>query len=175
MAHYWTYIEILWQPGMFESKRSNGQVLEHREVAAQTLLRALKPGEVVHHKDEDKRNNDPSNLMVFSSSADHQRHHAGGELVPNGDGTYRCVTKVVLCECGNSRTPSALECLECYKQNKASRIPDRDVLARLVWEKPTSSLARDLGVSDVAIAKWCRKLDIDKPPRGYWAKQRAKL
>jgi len=35
-------------------------------------------GQVVHHKDNDERNNDPANLMVFASQADHTRWHRGG-------------------------------------------------------------------------------------------------
>jgi hypothetical protein len=48
---------------------------EHRVVAERMLGRPLRPGEVVHHIDEDKRNNNPSNLMVFESQAAHVRHH----------------------------------------------------------------------------------------------------
>lgn len=48
---------------------------EHRRVAEQKLGRPLRPGEVVHHIDGDKHNNDPSNLMIFSSQADHARWH----------------------------------------------------------------------------------------------------
>lgn len=44
----------------------------------------------------------------------------------------------------------------------------------LVWTKPVSLLAKDFGVSDVAIAKWCKKMEIPKPPRGYWAKKKVK-
>lgn len=43
-------------------------------------------------------------------------------------------------------------------------------MEKLVWEKPTSQLSKDLGVSDVAIGKFCKKHNINKPPRGYWAK-----
>jgi hypothetical protein len=30
---------------------------------------------VIHHLDEDPRNNEPNNLVLFSSSADHIRYH----------------------------------------------------------------------------------------------------
>jgi len=49
---------------------------EHRVVAEQMLGRPLKPGEVVHHIDEDKRNNNPENLMVFPSQKEHAAYHA---------------------------------------------------------------------------------------------------
>lgn len=48
---------------------------EHRVVAEQMLGRKLNPGEVVHHRDGNKRNNDPENLQVFPSQADHLRWH----------------------------------------------------------------------------------------------------
>ncbi len=51
---------------------------EHRVVAEQLLGRALLPGEVVHHKDHNKRNNDPSNLEVLDSQSEHCRLHGFG-------------------------------------------------------------------------------------------------
>lgn len=50
-------------------------VHEHRVVAAKMLGRPLEAGEVVHHIDEDVRNNHPLNLMVFASQAEHARYH----------------------------------------------------------------------------------------------------
>lgn len=47
----------------------------HRIVAEQMLGRPLKPGEVVHHIDGNKRNNNPENLMVFASQALHAQWH----------------------------------------------------------------------------------------------------
>lgn len=47
----------------------------HRIIAEQTLGRKLKPGEVVHHLDEDKTNNSPENLVVCSSTSVHKRYH----------------------------------------------------------------------------------------------------
>ena len=55
----------------------------HRVVAEQMLGRPLRKGEVVHHIDENKRNNSPENLMVFSSQKEHAKWHAehkGGEV-----------------------------------------------------------------------------------------------
>lgn len=40
-----------------------------------------------------------------------------------------------------------------------------------VWAEPMSRLAREFGLSDVGIAKICRKHDVPRPPRGYWAKK----
>ncbi len=51
--------------------------------------------------------------------------------------------------------------------------PSAEVLGKLIWEKPTSQIAKDLGVSDKAIEKHCKKLALKKPPRGYWAKIQA--
>jgi hypothetical protein len=44
----------------------------------------------------------------------------------------------------------------------------REALYIKVWEKPTVKLAKEFGVSDVAIAKMCRRLEVPKPPLGYW-------
>lgn len=34
-----------------------------------------------------------------------------------------------------------------------------------------TKLAKAFGLSDVGLAKICRKHDIPRPPRGYWAKK----
>src|SRR4051794_16582198 len=46
----------------------------------------------------------------------------------------------------------------------------RQELHELVWSTPASKLAADFGISDVAIAKRCKRLNVPRPSRGYWAK-----
>ena len=46
----------------------------------------------------------------------------------------------------------------------------RTQLFELVWTTPLLTLAREIGISDVALAKACRKVGIPLPGRGHWAK-----
>jgi len=57
--------------------------------------------------------------------------------------------------------------------NPSPTIFSRQELFDLVWESPISSVAKRFGISDVALAKSCRKADIPLPPRGYWARLKA--
>lgn len=50
---------------------------------------------------------------------------------------------------------------------------DRETLYREVWEAPVTDVAKKYKVSDVAIHKVCKSLEIPTPPAGYWAKRRA--
>lgn len=50
---------------------------------------------------------------------------------------------------------------------------DREKLYNEVWLEPTQKVAGRYGISDVALTKVCRQLQIPKPPRGYWAKKAA--
>jgi hypothetical protein len=42
----------------------------------------------------------------------------------------------------------------------------RSEIYNLVWSKPVTELARDFGISDVALARRCRALHIPLPWRG---------
>lgn len=49
----------------------------------------------------------------------------------------------------------------------------REQLYELVWSEPMQRLSKQIGISDVAIAKHCRKAGIPVPERGYWNKLQA--
>lgn len=51
---------------------------------------------------------------------------------------------------------------------------NRETLYKEVWEAPVTEVAKRYKVSDVAIHKVCKALDIPTPPKGYWAKLHAR-
>lgn len=57
----------------------------HRIVIEKLIGRPLAPGEVVHHIDCNLRNNNPKNLMLFSSQAEHLKWHREHDLRFGGD------------------------------------------------------------------------------------------
>lgn len=52
-----------------------------------------------------------------------------------------------------------------YKEIKFTR----EQIYRKVWEQPVLVIAKEIGVSDVALAKACRKAGVPLPNRGHWA------
>lgn len=56
---------------------------EHRRVAERKIGRKLRKGEVVHHIDGNKRNNNPNNLEVLKNQSEHAKRHVnrGGDAL----------------------------------------------------------------------------------------------
>ncbi len=46
----------------------------------------------------------------------------------------------------------------------------REALHKLVWSESTRTLSKRLGISDVGLAKVCRRANIPTPDRGHWAR-----
>jgi hypothetical protein len=75
-----------------------GYAYEHRLKAEKQLRRPLREGEEVHHDDENKSNNDPQNLIVAASHAEHALFHrkrADLRFPGEGNPTIECA-----CGCG---------------------------------------------------------------------------
>jgi hypothetical protein len=43
----------------------------------------------------------------------------------------------------------------------------REDLYKRTWSKPMSELAKDFGISDIGLAKRCKRLNFPPPGRGY--------
>jgi hypothetical protein len=63
------------------------------------------------------------------------------------------------------------ETITAYGQTH--NIYKRESLYHEVWAMPVTEVAKRYKVSDVAIHKVCKSLDIPTPPVGYWSKKRA--
>jgi hypothetical protein len=61
----------------------------------------------------------------------------------------------------------------CAGQARHRHYFRREALYALVWTAPVMEIAGRLGVSDVALAKLCRRAAIPLPARGYWARVEA--
>lgn len=73
-------------------------------------------------------------------------------------------------------TPDKLKEVELKEalKNHFKDWPSDEELKKLVWEKPLSRLAKDLGVSDNAIRKRCMNRKIVLPKNGHWQRQKAR-
>lgn len=83
---------------------ANGNVREHVKVMSDVLGRPLRKGELVHHKDENKQNNHPSNLEIKTPAqhaADHGReggfkHLHNGKAGKGGTVWFRAHTDTIV-------------------------------------------------------------------------------
>lgn len=179
-------VEYPEHPRSFDTGTGIIGVYEHILIAEDYVLdRRLLAGEVVHHLDSNRENNSPNNLLVLYGPM-HSKLHGWmrnqdirpkqNELNKINAGCVRCA----VCELPISY--NKVFCSNTCKQiqeNDVQYIEDRrfktnwpsaSELRELMWSKPTSKIAQELGVSDTAVAKHCKKLGIEKPSRGYWTK-----
>lgn len=49
----------------------------------------------------------------------------------------------------------------------------REQLYERLWQTPTVHLCKEFGLSDVGLAKLCKRHKIPKPYLGYWARKAA--
>lgn len=74
--------------------------------------------------------------------------------------------------CGNPTSrPQFDKCRPCSQRRITL---NSEELESCIWSKPIQEVAKDLGVSDVAVHKACKRLGIKKPPQGYWLRKTTK-
>jgi hypothetical protein len=167
-------------PKAMKNGSFEGYVYEHVLMAEEILDRSVKEGEVVHHLDENKSNNSPDNLLILSNPM-HVKLHGWlnkHEIKPKEKQEERIRLGCIRCKtCEKPILPNLIYCSpQCtFFDKRKYDHPNKETLTQMVWSEPTSKVAMKLGVSDKAIEKLCKKFEVEKPPRGYWMKNKSKV
>lgn len=161
-------------PGHPRANADNAVYL-HVLVAEEKLGRYLLPEEVVHHIDENKTNNDPTNLMVFCTKADHTSFHLHNcdltttTQLPNG--SWKSNNVSTRCpECGQYKDGHSKICLSCYKQKSRSSVkPGREELLAMLQQTKGhfTNVGKHYRVSDNAVRKWCKSYNLPTHSSDY--------
>lgn len=154
---------------------ADGAVYEHMIVAERKLGRSLLPEEHVHHRDLNKLNNDPDNIMVFATNGDHARFHLYNcnedMLLLNSNGAYVCKEQKHYCiDCGVEITRKAKRCNDCSHKHdrKVERPTLNELFSTLIALNGNFTKAGEIyGVTDNAVRKWCDSYGISRKSIDY--------
>ena len=166
---------MVYMPEHHEAVKSGsmeGYVYEHRLIAEEFMGRELTDDEDVHHLDENRANNLNRNLLVLETGQ-HMKLHVWlqqNTITPIPGSKVDREQELKYCNCGTQISNDASFCSPKCNFDDKKVIPSitSEELNKLIWSKPTTEIAKDFKVSDVAVAKLCKKLGVEKPPRGYW-------
>lgn len=177
--------KLLYMPKHPEAS-TNGCVYEHRIIAEKILGRKLKPGETIHHIDNNKKNNSEENLLIFATNSDHTAYHTGCEIYQNDGLWYAVKTSRKIASNGKSYRLYTHICPICDKEyatinkkqiycsiecsGKAERIlPDTNILQKelQLYKGNFSLLAKKYNVSSTAIHKYLKKHNLPHHSKDY--------
>lgn len=96
---------------------------------------------------------DVENKKTFSATSFNHKYHVGGPLQRDHVQLEKR-QKVYLCECGETKSKSAISCMLCSRK-RSTKIewPSYSQLLEMVQKQGFSKTGRDLGVSDKAVKK----------------------
>ena len=61
--------------GWIDEKGYRCQLVNGKKVYSHRIITRAMPGQVVHHKNHNRADNSPDNLLIFSSQGEHVKHH----------------------------------------------------------------------------------------------------
>ena len=151
------------------SSGAAGYVYYHRHMASIREDRWIDSSEHVHHKDSNPGNNHPRNLQILS----HSEHARLSAYERSNIVEQPCETcgKMFWPDHSNEVRPHYTCTKECSDIRRFKFDPSKEELTALVWAMPMTKVGKYFEVSDVAVSKRCKRLGIEKPPPGHWAKK----
>ena len=119
----------------------------------------------IHHKDGDYKRTTEDNLEVLCPnchSLTENYKNANSKGREGREKYYKKSTNHCI-DCGKEISYGAIRCADCYNksQRKTTR-PDREQLKEMIRNIPFTQIAKEFGVSDNAVKKWC---DSENLPR----------
>lgn len=115
----------------------------------------------IHHINGNPYDNNQENLEILCPNC-----HS---LTPN----FYNTKKQTFCECGKPKIKISKTCVSCFSKKprphsrKVER-PTKEELEKLALDKPITSIAKEFGVTDKAVHKWCKTYGIKSFGRGSW-------
>ncbi len=152
--------------------QQNGAVAVHRHLMSVQLGRWLGYDDMIYFVNRNPKDVSLENLQVVSRQEFFKLVVAPDGWEPKAEIICRQCKKpfVVAASQKERRHHCSKECMG-IAQRLFEVSPEE--LHDLVWSMPTTHIAAEFKVSDKAIEKRCKKLGVEKPPRGYWAKVNA--
>lgn len=124
----------------------------------------------VDHIDNDWSNHELGNLRFLCPNCHSQISEKYKQSKKKVKIRHKCI------DCPADIKIESKRCKECSfkfkKEYTISKRPSKDILQKLVWEKPIQEIASEFDVCHQAVYSWCQSLNIEKPPRKYWCKKR---
>ena len=149
--------------------QQNGAVAVHRHLVSVHLGRWLGPDDMIYFVNRNPRDVSLENLKVVSRAEFFRLTVKPGEPESKAELICHQCKKpfLVVASQKGRRHHCSRDCL--ILTQKRFEVSAEE-LHEWVWSMPTTRIAAELKVSDKAIEKRCKKLGIQKPPRGYWNK-----
>lgn len=145
-------------PSAMKSKNHKGYVYEHRLIMERMIGRALVDGEVVHHKNLNRKDNSPENLVLMKDREHKELHFE--IAVETGKKKHQTCKHCGVRIPTRSSKRICNDCLARWKKEKRMRIPSRDVLLKEQEAMSYEAIGRKYGVSSSAVRKWCKSYGI---------------
>lgn len=117
-----------------------------------------------------KRNNCRlDNLRFVCPNCDHQSSTFGSRNIAQ---PHICIICGIKIQCKSTYCMKCANNRDRTKTRKVDR-PSKEQLYKMVWSIPTTTIARQYGITDKAVSRWCKSYGISKPGPGYWMKHSA--